>query len=109
MWCRNFRFGHQVFGHRLVYIYIECLFPWKQFVSMSCNNSPWVHFQCNQNNKITKNLPWCSVRDRHWFSNLVDVDVRTGDHDLDDSLAIGTLAIASDFKCFTCLREWETV
>lgn len=44
-----------------------------------------------------------------WFSNLVDVDVRTRDHDLDDSLAIGTLAVASDFKCFTCLHEWETV
>jgi hypothetical protein len=61
-----------------------------------------------QNNNNT-NPPGCSVRDRHWFSNLVDVDVRTGDHDLDDPLAIGTLAVAGDFKRLTCLREWETI
>jgi len=42
------------------------------------------------------------------FSNLVDVDIRSGDDGLDDSLAIEALAIASSFKCLSCLTEGET-
>jgi hypothetical protein len=86
-------------------IYIECLFPWSNPCQRHVPTPLGSIF-----NAIKQNIRLgVSSKINLWFSNLVDVDVRTGNHDLDDPLAIGTLAVTSNFKYFTCPREWKTI
>ena len=43
------------------------------------------------------------------FSSLVDVNIRSRNDGLDNSLAVGALAVASSFERISCLTKGEAI